>query len=73
MLLIDRYIAKTVISAVVLVICMLTGLQVFMLFVNELGDIGKGDYGVVQAFIFVLMTMPYQVYLFYLEIKLKNV
>ena len=29
-----------------------------------MGDIGKGDYGVVQALIFVLMTMPYQVYLF---------
>lgn len=43
---------------------MLTGLQVFILFVNELGDIGKGDYGVLQALIFVMMTMPYQVYLF---------
>lgn len=64
MLLIDRYITKTVVSAIVLVICMLTGLQIFILFVNELGDIGKGDYGVIQAFIFVLMTMPYQVYLF---------
>lgn len=64
MLLIDRYITKTVVSAITLVICMLTGLQIFMLFVNELGDIGKGDYGVIQAFIFVLMTMPYQVYLF---------
>lgn len=64
MLLIDRYITKTVVSAILLIICMLTGLQVFILFVNELGDIGKGDYGVVQALIFVLMTMPYQVYLF---------
>ncbi len=64
MLLIDRYITKTVISAIILVICMLTGLQIFILFVNELGDLGKGDYGVVQALIFVLMTMPYQVYLF---------
>lgn len=64
MLLIDRYLTKTVVSAIILVICMLTGLQVFILFVNELGDIGKGGYGVFQALIFVLMTMPYQVYLF---------
>jgi lipopolysaccharide export system permease protein len=65
MLLIDRYITKTVVSAIILVICMLTGLQIFILFVNELGDIGKGDYGVFQAFMFVLQTMPYQVYLFF--------
>lgn len=64
MLLINRYLTKTVVSAIVLVICMLTGLQLFILFVNELGDIGKGNYGVFQALIFVLMTMPYQVYLF---------
>jgi lipopolysaccharide export system permease protein len=64
MLLIDRYLTKTVVYAIVLVICMLTGLQVFILFVNELGDIGKGNYGISQALIFVLMTMPYQVYLF---------
>lgn len=64
MLLIDRYITKTVLSAILLIVCMLTGLQIFILFVNELGDIGKGDYGVFQALVFVLMTMPYQVYLF---------
>ncbi|MDF1757065.1 MAG: LPS export ABC transporter permease LptG [Legionellaceae bacterium] len=65
MLLIDRYITKTVVSSIVMVICMLTGLQIFILFVNELGDLGRGDYGVLQALTFVLMTMPYQVYLFF--------
>ena len=44
MLQIDKYISKTVFLSIVLVICMLTGLQLFILFVNELGDIGKGDY-----------------------------
>lgn len=65
MLIIDRYISKTVILAILLIVCMLTGLQIFILFVNELGDIGKGDYGVLQALIFVLLSMPYQVYLFF--------
>lgn len=65
MLLIDKHIIKNVLLAVLLVICMLTGLQIFILFVNELGDIGKGDYGVLQAFTFILFTMPYQVYLFF--------
>jgi len=65
MKLIDRYIAKTVFAAIVLVILMLTGLQIFILFVNQLGDLGKADYGIGQALLFILLGMPYQVYLFF--------
>ncbi|OGV29591.1 MAG: LPS export ABC transporter permease LptG [Legionellales bacterium RIFCSPHIGHO2_12_FULL_35_11] len=65
MILIEKYIAKTVMAAIFLVICMLTGLQIFILFVNELGDLGKGDYGIIQALSFVIFNMPYQVYLFF--------
>lgn len=65
MKLLERYIAKTVISSIALVTLMLAGLEVFMLFVNQLGDLGKGDYGLVQAAIYVFLQMPYQVYLFF--------
>ena len=65
MKLLDRYIAKSVLSAIGLVTLMLVGLQIFILFVHELGDIGKGNYGIGQAAIFVLLQMPYQVYLFF--------
>lgn len=65
MKLLERYIAKTVLSATALVTLMLVGLQIFILFVNELGDIGKGSYSLWQAGGFVLLQMPYQVYLFF--------
>lgn len=65
MRLVDRYITKNVLGAVALITVMLTGLQVFILLVNQLDDIGKGNYGVLQALIYVLYQMPYQVYLFF--------
>ncbi|WP_040187389.1 LptF/LptG family permease, partial [Legionella pneumophila] len=61
----DRYIAKTVLSAIGLVTLMLVGLQIFILFVNQIDDLGRADYGIVQAGVFVLLQMPYQVYLFF--------
>lgn len=65
MKLLDRYIAKTVLAAIALVTLMLVGLQVFILFVSQLDDIGKMNYGIMQATIFVFLQMPYQVYLFF--------
>jgi len=65
MKLLDKYIAKTVLGAIGLVTLILAGLQIFILFVNQLDDIGKADYGVFQAAFFVLLQMPYQVYLFF--------
>ena len=61
----DRYIAKTVLSAIGLVTIMLAGLQIFILFVNQLDDLGKAHFGIVQATAFVLLQTPYQVYLFF--------
>lgn len=61
----DRYIAKNVLAATGLVTLMLTGLQLFILFVSQLGDLGKMDYGIKQATIFVLLQTPYQLYLFF--------
>lgn len=61
----ERYIAKTVLLSIALVSVMLFGLQIFILFVSELRSIGQGDYTVWQAFIYVLMQAPYQVYLFF--------
>lgn len=65
MRILDRYIAKTVLSAIGLITLMLIGLQIFILFVNQLEDLGKMDYGIWQASVFVLLQMPYQVYLFF--------
>lgn len=63
--LLDKYIAKTVLSAIALVTLMLIGLQIFILFVNQIDDLGKVNYGILEAAIFVLLQTPYQVYLFF--------
>lgn len=63
--LINKYIATHVASAIALVTLMLLGLQLFMLFVGEMGAIGEGSYTLGKAFLFVLMQLPYQVYLFF--------
>lgn len=65
MKLLDKYIAKTVLLSIGLVTLMLAGLQIFILFVNQLDNLGKGDYDIIQAAWFVCLQMPYQVYLFF--------
>ncbi|KTD16617.1 hypothetical protein Ljor_0923 [Legionella jordanis] len=65
MKLLDRYIAKTVLASIALVSLLLIGLQIFILFINELDDMGKGDFGILQTAFYVLLQMPYQVYLFF--------
>jgi lipopolysaccharide export system permease protein len=65
MKLIGRYIVKTVLSSIFMVTFMLAGLQIFILFVNQLGELGKGDYEITQAAWYVMSQLPYQVYLFF--------
>jgi len=65
MKILQRYIGKTVISAIALVTLMLMGLQLFILFVNQLDDLGKGNYGLLQSAWYVMLQMPFQVYLFF--------
>lgn len=65
MRLLDKYIAKTVIASIALVTLALSGLQIFMLFVNQLDALGRGDFGILQAALYVMLQMPYQVYLFF--------
>lgn len=65
MKLLDRYIIKTVLNATALVTLLLTGLQIFILFVNQIEDIGKGGYSLWPAMFHVLLQTPYQVYLFF--------
>jgi lipopolysaccharide export system permease protein len=43
----------------------LVGVQTFILFVNQLSDLGKADYDLMQAAIFVLLQLPYQVYILF--------
>jgi lipopolysaccharide export system permease protein len=67
MTLIDKYITKSVLKAIVLTVLLLSVFQLFVLFVNELGDIGQGNYTVFHAFYYVLLRLPYDMYLFFPE------
>lgn len=65
MKLLDRYIAKTILASIALVTLLLAGLELFILFVNELDDLGKANYDILQAIIFIVLQLPDQIYLFF--------
>ncbi|MBL1261239.1 MAG: LPS export ABC transporter permease LptG [Thiotrichaceae bacterium] len=54
----DRYIMRTVIGSVLLVMLILLALFAFAAFVNELSYIGKGDYSALLALSYVALTLP---------------
>ncbi len=58
----DRYIAKSVITGCVLASFVILSVFVFVDFVSQLKDVGKGDYGAFQAVIYVLLGLPQRLY-----------
>lgn len=62
MTLLNRYIAKTVLSSTLLVLFVLIGLYTFMDFINELDDLGKGSYGLIEIFSYLAFSMPKRMY-----------
>ncbi len=58
----NRYIRSQVIWSTAAVMFVLIGIQSFMEFVNQLSSIGTGHYGVLQAFIFVPLQLPTDLY-----------
>jgi len=61
----EMYVAKTILASISMVVLILAGLQIFIVLVKQFGDLGKGSYGIMQAFWFVLEQLPYEVYLFF--------
>jgi lipopolysaccharide export system permease protein len=55
---IRRYLFRSIIGMVLLVLSVLLGLAAFIEFVTQLDDIGSGSYGVFQAFIYTLLKLP---------------
>ncbi len=62
MRILNRYIRSEVIWSTAVVVFILMGIQSFMEFVGQLSDIGVGHYGVLQAFIFVPLQLPTDLY-----------
>ncbi|NOQ88191.1 MAG: LPS export ABC transporter permease LptG [Gammaproteobacteria bacterium] len=58
----DRYIAKTVIAGCLLACFVMLSIFAFVDYVAQLGDVGTGDYGALQAAVFVLLRLPQRLY-----------
>lgn len=54
----DRYLAGTVVASSLLVLAVLVATFSFFQFINEAQDTGRGDYGLMQAALFVLFSLP---------------
>lgn len=54
----DRFVAKSILGSILLTWGVLLGLDVMLALVSELGDLGKGRYGFVQAIAYVGLTIP---------------
>lgn len=61
----DRYLAVHVIWGTLLTLCVLLALFTFIALVEELGDVGKGDYTVVRAFEYMMLTLPQRAFLLF--------
>lgn len=59
---IDFYLARSIFSAILLVLLILAGLFTFFTFIDELGDVGSGRYTSLQALYYVLLQMPLRIY-----------
>ncbi|MBU0455519.1 MAG: LPS export ABC transporter permease LptG [Pseudomonadota bacterium] len=65
-----RHIGKTVIASTLLVLVIFIGVQFFIGFVKQLNEIGSGNYHLLYALEYVLLTMPFHVYSFFPMIAL---
>ena len=61
-MILDRYIAKTVITGCLLACFIMLSIFAFVDYVGQLDDVGKGDYGALQAAVFVLLRLPQRLY-----------
>ena len=61
-MILDRYIAKSVIKGCSLASFVLLSVFMFVDYVSQLEDIGKGDYGALQAVIYVFLGLPQRLY-----------
>lgn len=61
----QRYIAKTVISATALVVLVMIALIFVINTLDELRDVGTGDYGLMQAVTHVVLELPHNLYQYF--------
>jgi lipopolysaccharide export system permease protein len=60
--LLDRYVIRAVLGGVLVVLAVLVALGALFLFANQQDDIGVGTYSALDAFWFVLLNLPQQIF-----------
>lgn len=58
----DLYIGRTVLAVTLLAWVLVIALEAVFALLGELGDVGRGDYALPEALLFVLLTMPGRAY-----------
>ena len=58
----DLYLGRTVLAVTLFAWVLVTALEALFTLLGELGDIGRGDYALREALLFVLLSMPARAY-----------
>jgi lipopolysaccharide export system permease protein len=62
---VDKVVALSVIGAVLLAWLVVVALDAMMAFVNEINDVGTGDYTLAKAVAYILLTIPRRMYQYF--------
>lgn len=62
MRILDRYIGRSVILSILITLVILVALVSFITLMDELGDVGTGEYRVSDVFLYVLLVLPRRAY-----------
>ena len=65
MKILDRYLGRAVLSGTLLALLALSALEVFVAFLGEVQDVGRGDYTTWEALVYVLLTTPRRAYMLF--------
>ena len=58
----DLYVGRVVLGTVLLTWAVLLGLDFMLGLVSEFSDVGEGNYGIVEALTYMVMTVPRRAY-----------
>jgi lipopolysaccharide export system permease protein len=62
MAILERYLGRTILNQTVLVLTVLLGLFLFVSFIDQLSDVGHGNYTLLSAAKYVVLTAPRTIY-----------
>lgn len=63
MKIICNYLGSNLLKGVIVIVCLLLGIDILFYLVNELKIVGIGNYNLINAIVFVLLTIPRKIYI----------